>query len=583
MADASSGGGGGDGSTIVTAGDLLAEELARDVAAALAGAASCTYATAPKSQPVFSCRTCASERGGAAVGICGACAFHCHLAHELIEVGDRRQFTCDCPTLRSSVACLCLPGDAGEQPLPTADNAYGHNFEGRFCACDEPYDAARDTMLQCISCDEWYHDHHILVGCPAVTEGMDTFLCESCVRTRPFLRQLGAYHPHRCSTMRVDDAASPGDESAAYVIQPWRPCLTCSGGEDDGRGVCLACADRCHAGHSMGRIRITEFACDCSELGAAGGAGAGKTAHVCVCRSVDGDAAVAANRDGRVGAIEGSHRAAVPVTSGGASLASADGATSLASAASPPLSGVAATSASPPPSVAGVKRSRHEMEADAAPSATGATPQPIGSMLHGAAPTKRPRAQWCTATLAPPSATDALAYVAAPVFLADEADLLKYLCRCTACDAMYDAHNVMAWFVVDEAAAGAVDVGTVSTPAAAVQASSAGHGGEAAADAGTEATATAQQRQQQAAARSLLLGGLDGKSIASAVPGLPSDFRSSYESALIALQAQPATVQLGALSAYNEFSAELRPFLRAFAESDRVVTVRQRDVPRAIA
>jgi len=76
------------------------------------------------------------------------------------------------------------------------------------------------------------------------------------------------------------------------------------------------------------------------------------------------------------------------------------------------------------------------------------------------------------------------------------------------------------------------------------------------------------------AARSLLLGGLDGKTIAAAVPGLPSDFRSSYESALLALQAQPATMQLGALSAYDEFTAELRPFLRAFSQSGRVVTVR---------
>jgi hypothetical protein len=35
---------------------------------------------------------------------------------------------------------------------------YGQNFRGRYCRCEGEYHAEEDTMVQCVRCQEWFHD-----------------------------------------------------------------------------------------------------------------------------------------------------------------------------------------------------------------------------------------------------------------------------------------------------------------------------------------------------------------------------------------------------------------------------------------
>lgn len=98
----------------------------------------------------------------------------CHSEHEVVEVGLRRNFRCDCATGRSTVHCQALPvssasiaggtvhtsaaEDGGEAHVIMShceQNAYGQNFDNRFCSCHREYTAARDELIQCIACDEW--------------------------------------------------------------------------------------------------------------------------------------------------------------------------------------------------------------------------------------------------------------------------------------------------------------------------------------------------------------------------------------------------------------------------------------------
>jgi len=39
------------------------------------------------------------------------------------------------------------------------ENKYDHNFENKFCYCDEDYNPEVDTrdMYKCIICEDWFH------------------------------------------------------------------------------------------------------------------------------------------------------------------------------------------------------------------------------------------------------------------------------------------------------------------------------------------------------------------------------------------------------------------------------------------
>lgn len=112
-------------------------------------------------------------------GICYACSISCHGDHNLVELFNRRNFTCDCGTKRFTNDAPCTlrsnavtgaRGAYGEEPAKT--NTYNHNFQNKFCACGEEYDAEREkgTMYQCIGLnggcgEDWYHPE-CLMGLP---------------------------------------------------------------------------------------------------------------------------------------------------------------------------------------------------------------------------------------------------------------------------------------------------------------------------------------------------------------------------------------------------------------------------------
>ncbi|KAL0581428.1 hypothetical protein V5O48_000582 [Marasmius crinis-equi] len=68
----------------------------------------------------------------------------------------KRNFRCDCPTDGTAYSCSL---HKNLEPSNT-DNVYGQNFQGLFCRCKRPYDAAteRETMIQCLVCEDWFHE-----------------------------------------------------------------------------------------------------------------------------------------------------------------------------------------------------------------------------------------------------------------------------------------------------------------------------------------------------------------------------------------------------------------------------------------
>src|SRR5579871_2641274 len=142
----------------------------------------CTAPLGLLRQALYSCLTCSpvppeTQKGG----ICYSCSIQCHGSHNLVELFCKRDFTCDCGTMRMG-ATPCSLRKVSNQPINTK-NDYNHNFEGRFCDCDQVYDvdAEEGTMFQCLVCEDWFHEKCIGDGRVPDQDDFDGFVCRTCV------------------------------------------------------------------------------------------------------------------------------------------------------------------------------------------------------------------------------------------------------------------------------------------------------------------------------------------------------------------------------------------------------------------
>ncbi|KAI0596136.1 putative zinc finger in N-recognin-domain-containing protein [Biscogniauxia sp. FL1348] len=141
----------------------------------------CTKPLGALRQNVFACLTCTPPPADPTdpynpAGVCYSCSVQCHGEHELVEIFQKRNFTCDCGTSRFTPDQHCTlrinsetntkGGVHSEQPDP--NNKYNQNFRNRFCSCSIDYNAheQKGTMFQCLGLgthdtggcgEDWYH------------------------------------------------------------------------------------------------------------------------------------------------------------------------------------------------------------------------------------------------------------------------------------------------------------------------------------------------------------------------------------------------------------------------------------------
>ena len=156
----------------------------------------CTFSKGPLRQSVFWCRTCSKnnidkgeqEKGDSSepAGICYTCSILCHGSHDLVELFEKRNFTCDCPTVRIPFKCT----KSGTKYPSNQNNSYNHNFKGLFCHCNEAYDIEQETrlMIQCLSCEDWFHGPCIKGTIPD-EDSFEYFICRECVCMLPWMRE----------------------------------------------------------------------------------------------------------------------------------------------------------------------------------------------------------------------------------------------------------------------------------------------------------------------------------------------------------------------------------------------------------
>ncbi|GME66644.1 unnamed protein product [[Candida] boidinii] len=163
----------------------------------------CTYSKGPIRQQVFACLTCYQENDRTPSGVCYSCSIKCHSSHQLVELFTKRNFTCDCGTLRMKNSGCCqlrsssantdfnstaggngtsrlglkpLPIDIYKpekikgpaEDIPHLNNNYNQNFKGVFCDCSKPYNPIEETgnMFQCcfgdVCGEDWFHEECIM-------------------------------------------------------------------------------------------------------------------------------------------------------------------------------------------------------------------------------------------------------------------------------------------------------------------------------------------------------------------------------------------------------------------------------------
>ncbi|TGO14087.1 hypothetical protein BTUL_0058g00120 [Botrytis tulipae] len=156
----------------------------------------CTKPLGSLRQVLFACLTCNPAPSNASdpynpAGVCYSCSIQCHGEHNLVELFNKRNFTCDCGTTRFPKTSPCslrinpetnTKGNVHSE-APELENKYNHNFRNRFCGCGCDYDAYKEkgTMFQCLglsSADEggcgedWWHPGCITGLGPNWYEGM---------------------------------------------------------------------------------------------------------------------------------------------------------------------------------------------------------------------------------------------------------------------------------------------------------------------------------------------------------------------------------------------------------------------------
>ncbi|KAG0069497.1 hypothetical protein BGZ90_000188 [Linnemannia elongata] len=158
-------------------------------------------------QTVYSCLTC-NPNPSEEAGFCYSCSISCHGDHNLVELFTKRAFRCDCGTKKfKNVKCTLDTKPAG------AVNELNQ--------CDVQYDPHKEenTMLQCVICEDWFHDN--CIGITPHGDDFDDFICRTC------LSEKGGGPK---SVVMVDSSKAPGNTKVTLIKEGVK---TESGGQDN--------------------------------------------------------------------------------------------------------------------------------------------------------------------------------------------------------------------------------------------------------------------------------------------------------------------------------------------------------------
>ncbi|CAB3996752.1 E3 ubiquitin- ligase UBR7, partial [Paramuricea clavata] len=154
-----------------------------------------------KRQALYACLTCTPAAPDSDLaGVCLACSLSCHDGHDLVELYTKRNFQCDCGNEKfADFECKLQKNKDAANTL----NNYNQNFKGLYCSCHRPYpdpdDEIEDEMIQCISCEDWFHSRH-LSNLPPLDGDYTEMICDQCMEKTSFIQ---AYLPYSLPSQQI--------------------------------------------------------------------------------------------------------------------------------------------------------------------------------------------------------------------------------------------------------------------------------------------------------------------------------------------------------------------------------------------
>ena len=225
-----------------TAHDFITSQLQLEAEAREALPYSFSHCTRPLGalkQNLFACLTCNPPESPTfqPAAVCYSCSIACHGEHTLVELFQRRNFTCDCGTTRMPEQTPCTlridPETGMKRPVkgeePAKTNTYNKNCRNRFCGCEELYDPHQEkgTMFQCLGLaqekdggcgEDWWH--------PECVTGLGR---EAWARTQP---------PKKVDRENAGGDEADGDDEDDHPLPPGFP------NEDEFESfICYKCVD----------------------------------------------------------------------------------------------------------------------------------------------------------------------------------------------------------------------------------------------------------------------------------------------------------------------------------------------------
>ena len=188
----------------------------------------------------------------------------CHGEHTLVELFNKRNFTCDCGTTRFPKSSPCnlrinpetnaKGGVHSEEPDP--NNKYNQNFRNRFCGCECDYDPfqQKGTMFQCLGLgthetggcgEDWWHPGCVVGLGAKWFENMTTQKVKPEPKDSekngcqlPTIEEAAETAPHRGATEAGEAETDNDDDDDDPPPPPGFPA------EDDFEGfLCYKCVD----------------------------------------------------------------------------------------------------------------------------------------------------------------------------------------------------------------------------------------------------------------------------------------------------------------------------------------------------
>lgn len=132
-------------------------------------------------------------------GFCLGCMLVCHEGHEVNELYCKLDFRCDCGNSRLPKSCELQ----NDKDYENDKNFYNQTFYDLYCHCRLPHDQEiidndKVFMLQCMNCEDWFHNTHMKPVIPTTKlEDKYLLICRNCISSKDgFMEILLKYEKH---------------------------------------------------------------------------------------------------------------------------------------------------------------------------------------------------------------------------------------------------------------------------------------------------------------------------------------------------------------------------------------------------